>query len=522
MSQPDPFGLAISNSQTLYIQRGRDPRDGSVRDRDARAHVLSRPIVQRPDDQFSVHTPDLASTAESQNLLGIGDGLKMDPNQCHWMKERLAGFSGKVAVTGGYREVKQARARAPLGGIEPICAHAVSELKDLAPEADIFVRIIAKNNPLVCKADHFDMMLLELETFPGVKMIAIKPHTGKEHPSLLTSEPISLLEMGKEGKKLQVLPKNQNDKSLLAIQPLLLSISLSFVNSTVSLDVDQQLDSRIPQWGSRFMEIECKQSNPLAGVTKKLLPIKPKKIYKAKEIKRATNYFSSNNILNSGGNGEVYWGKLDGTEAAVKRPYQGEDIERYTDHIVHELNIHGQVNHQSIVALLGHGLYQHRPHVVYEFMPRGSLFEQLHDHYHAGGSTILTWQRRLTIAHQIAECLTYLHNYSVPRIFHVDVKSANILLDDNLNAKKKAKNLEKGDDGAVLVKKHELMDAIDPSLKVGASEVAWKQMMALGSLAVDCLSKQIKYRPPVKQVADKIECIRKWDFCTLSVTYVRS
>ncbi|XXG89604.1 hypothetical protein AAC387_Pa12g1566 [Persea americana] len=315
------------------------------------------------------------------------------------------------------------------------------------------------------------------------------------------------------------------------------------------------------------------------GVTKKLLPIKPKKIYKAKEIKRATNYFSSNNILNSGGNGEVYWGKLDGTEVAVKRPYQGEDIERYTDHIVHELNIHGQVNHQSIVALLGHGLYQHRPHVVYEFMPRGSLFEQLHDHYHARGSTILTWQRRLTIAHQIAECLTYLHNYSVPRIFHVDVKSANILLDDNLNAKlsdfghsqkiepgqshismaaevtphlidpywrrsgrltdktdvysfgillvelltrKKAKILKRGDDGAVLVRKHELMDAIDPSLKVGASEVAWKQMMALGSLAVDCLSKQIKYRPPMKQVADKIECIRKWDFCPLSVTYVRS
>ncbi|KAJ8616031.1 hypothetical protein MRB53_035403 [Persea americana] len=136
----------------------------------------------------------------------------MDPNQCHWMKERLVGFSGKVEVSGGYREVKQDGARAPLEGIEPICAQAVRELKDLAPEADIFVKIIAKNIPLVCKADHFDMMMLDLETFPGVKMITIKPHTEKEHPSVLTNEPISLLEMGKVGKKLQVLPKNQDDK----------------------------------------------------------------------------------------------------------------------------------------------------------------------------------------------------------------------------------------------------------------------------------------------------------------------
>ncbi|RWR96660.1 wall-associated receptor kinase-like protein 20 [Cinnamomum micranthum f. kanehirae] len=317
----------------------------------------------------------------------------------------------------------------------------------------------------------------------------------------------------------------------------------------------------------------------VGAVTKKLLLIKPKKNYEAKEIMRATNYFSSNNLLSSGGNGEVYWGILDGTEVAVKRPYQGEDSERCMDHIFHELKILGHVSHQSIVPLLGHCLlYHHWPHIVYEFMPNGSLFDQLHDHYHAGGSTILTWPRCLTIAHQIAECLTYLHNYSVPRIFHVDVKSENILLDDNLNAKlsdfghsqiiepgqshismavegtphlidpywrksgrltdktdvycfgillvelltrKKAKILKRGYDGAVLIKKHELMDAINPSLKVGASEVAWKQMMALGSLAVDCLRKHIKDRPPMKQVGDKIECIRKWDICPLSVTYVQ-
>ncbi|XXG89602.1 hypothetical protein AAC387_Pa12g1564 [Persea americana] len=350
------------------------------------------------------------------------------------------------------------------------------------------------------------------------KMIAL--HHGKLGSKLTRFKPPAR----SRGRKKE---KTKGEKlPLLVILRQILSVSISFADSPLLLEVAQQ-HSQITRWESRFEEeLMCKQSNPLAGaVTKKLLPIKPKKNHEAKEIMRATNYFASNHVLSSGGNGEVYWGILDGTQVAVKRPYQGAHTVRCRDHIFHELKILGQ----------------------------------LHDHYRAGGSTILTWPRCLTIAHQIAECLTYLHNYSVPRIFHVDVKSENILLDDNLNAKlsdfghsqiiergqshismaaegtpqlidpywrkcgrltdktdvycfgillvelltrKTVKILERGDNGVVLVKKQELMDAIGSSLKVGASEVAWKLLMALGSLAVDCLSKHIKDRPPMKQVGD--------------------
>ncbi|XXG89608.1 hypothetical protein AAC387_Pa12g1570 [Persea americana] len=450
---------------------------------------------------------------------------------------------------------------------------------------------------------HFKMML-PLETFTGVNIITIESQTEKKQPNLFTDELISLPELGKERatgdneKKVQVVPKIQDEKvaelhhdklgskltpfnparsrdgetektngekPVLVILPLLLSVSLSLVGSTdLSLEVAQQLDSHITQWESRLEEeLKCKQPNRLAGVTKKLLPIKPIKIYKDEEIRIATDNLSPDKRLDSGGNGVVYRGKLDGTDVAVKSPIQGGK-----DHILHELEILNQVNHQSIVPLLGQGLYDDLPHIVYKFMPNGSLFDQLHVHYNAGGSTILTWPRRLTIAHQIAECVTYLHNNSDPRIFHVDVKSANILLDDNLNAKlsdfghsqiiepgqsdismaaegtphlidpywrqsgrltdktdvycfgillvelltrKKARILKRGDDGEVIVKKHELADAIDPSLKAGASEVAWKQMMALGSLAVDCLSKDIKDRPQMKLVEENIQRIKKWD-----------
>ncbi|KAJ8616028.1 hypothetical protein MRB53_035400 [Persea americana] len=343
------------------------------------------------------------------------------------------------------------------------------------------------------------------------------------------------------------------------------SSSLSFSNCTQSFPVAKRLEGRLEmEDGAQGIE-----TNPLAvdasteSVRKKLLLLLKAKKYPADEIERATNNFSYSNLLNSGGNGEVYFGILNGFKCAIKRPHHGkEDSDMYKKHISNELEIHCQVNHQSIVRFLGHSVFDGQTHIVYEFMPKGSLYQYLHDQDHAGGPTILNWKQRLTITHQIAECLAYLHNSSVPRILHVDVKSENILLDDNLNAKlsdfghsqiikpgqshismaaegtphlidpywrksdlltdktdvysfgillmelltrQKAKNLKRDGDGAILVKRRKLMDSVDPSLKVGESEVAWKQMMALGSLAADCLGEHVNDRPAMIQVADKIK-----------------
>ncbi|KAJ8616024.1 hypothetical protein MRB53_035396 [Persea americana] len=273
------------------------------------------------------------------------------------------------------------------------------------------------------------------------------------------------------------------------------SSSLSFSNCTQSFPVAKRLEGRLQmEDGAQGIE-----TNPLAvdasteSVRKKLLLLLKAKKYPADEIKRATNNFSYSNLLNSGGNGEVYFGILNGFKCAIKRPHHGkEDSDMYKKHISNELEIHCQVNHQSIVRFLGHSVFDGQTHIVYEFMPKGSLYQYLHDQDHAGGPTILNWKQRLTITHQIAECLAYLHNRSVPRILHVDVKQ-------------KAKNLKRDGDGAILVKRRKLMDAVDPSLKVGESEVAWKQMMALGSLAADCLGEHINDRPAMIQVADKIK-----------------
>ncbi len=69
--------------------------------------------------------------------------------------------------------------------------------------------------------------------------------------------------------------------------------------------------------------------------------------------------------------------------------------------------------------------------LVYEFIPNGTLFHLIHEN-HGNHISLIT---RLRIAHESAEALAYLHSCASPPILHGDVKSSNILLDNNFSAK---------------------------------------------------------------------------------------
>ncbi|PSS15997.1 Wall-associated receptor kinase-like [Actinidia chinensis var. chinensis] len=160
---------------------------------------------------------------------------------------------------------------------------------------------------------------------------------------------------------------------------------------------------------------------------------KSAKIFTGKEIIKATNNFFKDNLLGSGGFGEVYKGTLeDGTITAVKRAKPGNT--KGTLQVLNEVRILCQVNHRSLVRLLGCCVEIEQPLLIYEYISNGTLFEHLHPSHHLHFSP-LTWHRRLTIALQTAEGLAYLHSSAVPPIYHRDVKSSNILLDEKLDAK---------------------------------------------------------------------------------------
>ncbi|KAL2227850.1 probable leucine-rich repeat receptor-like protein kinase At5g49770 [Sesamum indicum] len=148
------------------------------------------------------------------------------------------------------------------------------------------------------------------------------------------------------------------------------------------------------------------------------------------EVKKCTNNFSESNQIGSGGYGKVYRGVLStGQVVAIKRALQGSmqgGLEFKT-----EIELLSRVHHKNLVALVGFCFEQGEQMLVYDFMANGTLRESL-----SGKSGIhLDWKRRIKVALGSARGLAYLHELAHPPIIHRDVKSTNILLDENLTAK---------------------------------------------------------------------------------------
>ncbi|KAG1338207.1 putative leucine-rich repeat receptor-like protein kinase [Cocos nucifera] len=157
------------------------------------------------------------------------------------------------------------------------------------------------------------------------------------------------------------------------------------------------------------------------------------------ELKKCTNNFSVTNEIGSGGYGKVYRGMLQNGEiVAIKRAEQGSmqgGVEFKT-----EIELLSRVHHKNLVGLVGFCFEQGEQMLVYEFIPNGTLRENLIGRYSiciskGRGRIQLDWKKRLRIALGSARGLAYLHELANPPIIHRDVKSTNILLDENLNAK---------------------------------------------------------------------------------------
>ncbi|CAH8380771.1 unnamed protein product [Eruca vesicaria subsp. sativa] len=121
---------------------------------------------------------------------------------------------------------------------------------------------------------------------------------------------------------------------------------------------------------------------------------------------------------------------IDGQKVAVKKSKIGGE-----DHIqefINELVVLSHLRH--IVKLIGFCLEMQVPLLVYEYISNGNLFDRIHNN-EPEDETLASWEVRVRIAKEIAEWLCYLHTTASTPIFHRDIKTANIMLDDNNKAK---------------------------------------------------------------------------------------
>ncbi|XP_074565630.1 putative receptor-like protein kinase At2g42960 isoform X2 [Curcuma longa] len=151
-----------------------------------------------------------------------------------------------------------------------------------------------------------------------------------------------------------------------------------------------------------------------------------------RDLEVATNRFSKENVLGEGGYGVVYQGQLiNGTPVAVKKLLN--NLGQAEKEFRVEVEAIGHVRHKNLVRLLGYCVEGTQRMLVYEYVNNGNLEQWLHGAMRQQGS--LTWAARIKVLLGTAKALAYLHEAIEPKVVHRDIKSSNILIDDEFNAK---------------------------------------------------------------------------------------
>uniref|UniRef100_A0A0E0DBI5 Protein kinase domain-containing protein n=1 Tax=Oryza meridionalis TaxID=40149 RepID=A0A0E0DBI5_9ORYZ len=217
-------------------------------------------------------------------------------------------------------------------------------------------------------------------------------------------------------------------------------------------------------------------------------------IYTKEKLDQITKNYST--IIGKGGFGKVYMGTINGNVRVAVKCCITVSEARQRD-FANEITIQSQISHKNLVKLLGCCLETDVPMLVYQFIPRGSLCDILHGKEY-NKKHPLSLLARLDIAINSADALAYMHSYASQKILHGDVKSSNILLDDNFVPKVS----DFGTSRLMTIGKDHT------TFEITTTEEDIKCTANVGTIAVNCLKNSVDERPAMTEVVKDLQIVR--------------
>ncbi|KAG8643515.1 hypothetical protein MANES_11G043400v8 [Manihot esculenta] len=228
--------------------------------------------------------------------------------------------------------------------------------------------------------------------------------------------------------------------------------------------------------------------------------------YSYGELVEATEFFSNNRLVGEGASGAVYRGKLGKEVVAIKKfkIIVNEEQENLEDQF--EIEVLTRIRHPNVVKLIGYCSEGSNRLLVLEYLMNKSLNSYLH------GKKFLDWSSRLNIAIGSAKGILYLHKYG---IIHRDIKTDNILLDNNLEPKTWREIEQAFGNGEYRAVVNSILQSYDEE-KIKRMIVALvdsklgknydeEQMKRMVFCAIACLNKYSKSRPRMQKIIEVLE-----------------
>ncbi|XP_022765742.1 MDIS1-interacting receptor like kinase 2-like [Durio zibethinus] len=230
----------------------------------------------------------------------------------------------------------------------------------------------------------------------------------------------------------------------------------------------------------------------------------------------ATEDFSPNNCIGSGGYGAVYKAALPiGQVVAVKKLLQSEDsmLINNLKAFENEVQVLTEIRHRNVVKLYGFCSHPKNSFLVYEFAERGSLRMLLSNKEEAEE---LNWKKRLNIVKGVANALSSVHSDHSPPIIHRDILSNNVLLDLSYEAhvsdfgitrflKPDSSNWTSLASTFGYIAQDLLKEVIDQRLSSPVNQVS-EDVVSTAKVAFACLNGNPKLRPTMQQIAQALSC----------------